>query len=399
VQACFICVGTPSGSDGHADLQAIEAVARTIGRHLNDFVVIITKSTVPVGTAERVRGWVGEELSARDAGGDFAVASNPEFLKEGSAVEDFMRPGRVVIGVDDSRAETFLRDVYASFMRSGLRLFVMDIPSAEMTKYAANCMLATKISFINEMANICDAVGADVELVRQGVGADPRIGTKFLFPGLGYGGSCFPKDIRELIRTAEDHGFEPQIMRAVDRVNEGQKRSLQYKLQLWCELNGCAMHGLTVAVWGLAFKPNTDDIRESPAIALISDLLANGAQVRAHDPHALENASRALAGADGISFHDDAYAAVEGADVLCLVTEWRSYRRPDFNRLAALLRQRTIFDGRNQYDAERLRDYGLTVFGIGCGHRLRVEQCSSGSSGSDRSVSLVGHRIAAAPIR
>ncbi|MDA3963237.1 MAG: UDP-glucose/GDP-mannose dehydrogenase family protein [Planctomycetota bacterium] len=369
-EACFICVGTPMGPDGHADLRYVESVARTIGHHIDDFTVVVTKSTVPVGTAEKVRAWVRASLDARGADGDFAVASNPEFLKEGAAIDDFMKPDRVVIGVDDPRAEAILRDIYGVFMRNGLRLFVMDVPSAEMTKYAANCMLATKISFINEIANICEAVGADVELVRQGVGADKRIGTQFLFPGLGYGGSCFPKDVRELMRTAEDFGYAPRIIQAVDAVNDDQKRSVERKLSAWCELNGRSVNSLTVAVWGLAFKPNTDDVRESPALELIRFLSGAGAQVQAHDPHALETAQAALGDLPGVSYTDDPYQATEGADLMCLLTEWRPFRRPDFRRLAGQLTAKTIFDGRNQYDGKRLAEYGLQVYGVGTGARL-----------------------------
>ena len=367
-EACFICVGTPMGADGHADMRYVESVARTIGEHLAGFSVVVTKSTVPVGTAERVRSWVQAGSAGREV--DFAVASNPEFLKEGAAIEDFMRPDRVVIGVDDERAERVLRDIYGVFMRNGLRLFVMDIPSAEMTKYAANCMLATKISFINEIANICDAVGADVQQVRQGVGADQRIGMQFLHPGVGYGGSCFPKDVRELLRTAEDVGVEPRIIRAVDEVNNRQKQLVTRKLLAWCELNEVSLAETTVAVWGLAFKPGTDDVREAAALELIRELVARGARVQAHDPHANDTTRRDLGEQPMVRYVDDPYAATEGADLLCLMTEWRPFRRPDFNRLAKQLRHRVIFDGRNQYDARRLVEFGLKVYGIGTGDRL-----------------------------
>jgi len=361
-EACFICVGTPMGADGHADLSQVEAVARTVGRHLGDFAVIVTKSTVPVGTAERIRAWVAEVAGGADG---FAVAANPEFLKEGDAVDDFMKPDRVVLGVEDEHAEAILRDVYSPFIRNGLRLYTMDLRSAEMTKYASNCMLATKISFINEIANICEAVGADVRQVRQGVGADGRIGLQFLHPGAGFGGSCFPKDVRALIGVAESAGCAPELLHAVDSVNRRQKRLLFAKIRAWCELREVDMEGLVVAVWGLAFKPNTDDVREAPSLDLIEDLLAGGARVRAHDFKALENARSVLGERPGLSFHHDPYDATEGADVLALVTEWRPYRRPDFRRLAAQLARRTVFDGRNQYDEARLRTLGIDLVAIG----------------------------------
>jgi UDPglucose 6-dehydrogenase len=360
--ACFICVGTPMGSDGQADLTAVAAVARRIGACLRDFTVVVTKSTVPVGTADQVRGWVSEGLAGRPV--PFAVAANPEFLKEGSAVEDFMKPDRVVIGIDDPRAETVLRDIYAPFIRNGLRLYSMDIRSAEMTKYAANCMLATKISFINEMAAVCEALGADVRQVRLGVGSDARIGLQFLHPGVGYGGSCFPKDVKALIHTATAAGCAPRILQAVEAVNQDQKQLTLRKLTAWCRLHDRRLADLTVAVWGLTFKPNTDDVRESPAIALITALVAAGARVRAHDPKGAANFQATVGALPGVSYHDDPYEAAD-ADVLCLLTEWRPYRRPDFTRLAASLRGRSIFDGRNQYDERRLAPLGLTLYPIG----------------------------------
>ncbi len=364
-EAVFICVGTPMSYDGRADLRYVESAARDIGRHLAAYAVVITKSTVPVGTADKVRAWVAEELAGRGAEIPFDVASNPEFLKEGSAVDDFMRPDRVVIGVDSPRAETILRDLYGSFIRNGLRLYTMDIRSSEMTKYAANAMLATKISFINEIANICERVGADVRQVRQGVGADARIGIQFLHPGVGYGGSCFPKDVRALARTAEAGGYEAELLEVVDRINTRQKQVIQRRLAAWCELRGRPLAGLTVAVWGLAFKPNTDDVREAPALDLLRDLSAAGARVRANDPKAIHETKRALGELPGVTYHDDEYDATEGADVLCLMTEWRPYRRPDFQRLATQLQAKAIFDGRNQYDDRRVREYGLDVYAIG----------------------------------
>ncbi len=364
-EAAFICVGTPMSDDGRANLQYVETAARDIGRAMSNYLVVVDKSTVPVGTADQVAGWVREEIQRRGLDLPFDVASNPEFLKEGSAVEDFMRPDRVVLGVSGTRGEGLLRDLYAPFMRNGLRLFTMDVRSAEMTKYAANCMLATKISFINEIANICERVGADVRSVRLGVGSDSRIGYQFLHPGCGYGGSCFPKDVRALARTAEDHGYKAELLEVVDTVNQHQKRTLQRKLAAWCELTGRNLGDLTVAVWGLAFKPNTDDVREAPAMDLLKELSAAGATVRANDPKAVHETQKALGNLPGITYHDDMYVAAEGADVLCLVTEWRPYRRPDFAVLAKSLRARVIFDGRNQYEPERVKQFGLTVYAVG----------------------------------
>jgi UDPglucose 6-dehydrogenase len=364
-EAAFICVGTPMSDDGTADLRYVESAARDIGRRLTAYTVVITKSTVPVGTADKVRTWVQDELNKRGDAIPFDVASNPEFLKEGSAVDDFMKPDRVVIGVPTPRAEGILRDLYAPFIRNGLRIFSMDIRSAEMTKYAANAMLATKISFINEIANICEKVGADVRQVRQGVGADARIGMQFLHPGVGYGCSCFPKDVRALVRTAEVHGYHAELIDVVDRINQRQKSVIQRKLAAWCDLNNRPLSSLTVAVWGLAFKPNTDDVREAPALELIRDLIAAGATVRANDPKATHEAQKALGNLPRLTYHDEPEAATEGADVLCLMTEWRPYRRPDFARLAQQLKAKVIFDGRNQYDDQRVKQYGLTVYPIG----------------------------------
>ena len=364
-EAVFIAVGTPMSHDGRADLTYVESAARDIGRTLGGYAVVVTKSTVPVGTADLVRGWIADELGKRKADIPFDVASNPEFLKEGSAVDDFMRPDRVVIGVASARAEAILRDLYSAFIRNGLRVYTMDIRSSEMTKYAANAMLATKISFINEIANICERVGADVRQVRQGVGADARIGMQFVHPGVGYGGSCFPKDVRALARTAETGGYHAELLDVVDRINTRQKLVIQRKLAAWCELHGRTLAGLTVAVWGLAFKPNTDDVREAPSLDLLRDLSAAGALVRANDPKAIHETQKALGLLAGVTYHDDEYQATAGADVLCLMTEWRPYRRPDFQRLAQQLRAKTIFDGRNQYDDKRAKEYGLDVFAIG----------------------------------
>jgi UDPglucose 6-dehydrogenase len=368
-ELAFICVGTPMSDNGEADLRYVESAARSIGRHLDGHCVVVNKSTVPVGTADRVRTWIGEEVAKRKADLPFEVASNPEFLKEGSAVDDFMKPDRVVVGVDDPRAEALLRDLYAPFIRNGLRFYTMDIRSAEMTKYAANCMLATKISFINEIANICEAVGADVRQVRLGVGADQRIGLQFLHPGVGYGGSCFPKDVRALVHTAGKAGYPAQLLSSVDEVNQRQKRVIQRKLQAWCELSGRSLASLTVAVWGLAFKPNTDDVRDAPSLDLLRDLSAAGATVRAYDPKAIDETKRALGTLPGVTYVPGMYDAVKDADVLCLMTEWRPFRRPDFPLLARSLRARVIFDGRNQYDEERAKAHHLTVYPIGVPRR------------------------------
>ncbi len=361
----FICVGTPMSASGEADLKYVESASRDIGRNLSHYCLIVTKSTVPVGTADRVREWVGDELGKRTSGAEFDVASNPEFLKEGSAVEDFMKPDRVVVGVDSARADGVLHDLYAPFIRNGLRFYTMDIRSAEMTKYAANAMLATKISFINEVANICERVGADVRQVRQGVGADGRIGLQFLHPGCGYGGSCFPKDVRALVMTAEKAGYNPELLRAVDSINQRQKTLIQRKLSAWCELTDRTMETLTVAIWGLAFKPNTDDVREAPSLELVRALIAAGARVRVHDPKAMEEARKSLGTLPHLTYVEDPYKATEGADVLCLMTEWRPYRRPDFARLATQLKGRTIFDGRNQYDEKKVVEHGMMLYPVG----------------------------------
>jgi UDPglucose 6-dehydrogenase len=350
----FIAVGTPPGEDGSADLQHVLAVATTIGEHLDRFKVVVTKSTVPVGTAEKVRAAIRAVTDA-----DVAVASNPEFLKEGAAIDDFMKPDRVVLGTDDPRAEALLRELYSPYVRSGAPILFMDIPSAEVTKYAANAMLATRISFMNQVAELCERVGADVFAVRQGIGSDARIGSAFLYPGPGYGGSCFPKDVQALVHTARQVGMEPSVWEAVEAVNARQKQVLFAKLE---GLLG-SVAGRTVGVWGLAFKAGTDDMRESPAIALIDALLAGGGIVRAHDPEAMDVA-RGLWG-DRITFATDPYDAVDGADALVIVTEWLVYRNPDFERMRRSLRTPAIIDGRNLYDPARMRALGFDYAGIG----------------------------------
>ena len=351
----FIAVGTPPGEDGSADLQHVLAVARTVGKHLNGPKVVVTKSTVPVGTAEKVRAAVRSETT-----GEFYVCSNPEFLKEGAAIDDFMKPDRIVVGVDHEAAREIMAELYEPFVRTGNPVLFMDIPSAEVTKYAANAMLATRISFMNQVAMFCERVGADVNHVRKGIGTDKRIGPAFLFPGPGYGGSCFPKDVKALIRTGHEVGLEFQVLDAVERVNELQKRVLLTKLT--AALGG-SLKGKTVALWGLAFKAETDDMRESPSIPLVEGLLAGGARVQAHDPKAIETA-RDIFG-DRVMYAADPYSAVHGADALTIVTEWLVYRNPDFDRIKSLLRQPVVVDGRNLYDPSRMRGMGFTYHGIG----------------------------------
>ena len=351
----FIAVGTPPGEDGSADLQHVLAVARTIGRNMNGPKVIITKSTVPVGTAEKVRAAIAAETDVA-----FSVCSNPEFLKEGAAIDDFMKPDRVVVGVDSEEARQVLADLYAPFVRTGNPILFMDIASAEVTKYAANAMLATRISFMNQIAAFCEATGADVQAVRGGIGSDRRIGPAFLFPGPGYGGSCFPKDVKALVRSARERGLAFELLDAVESVNERQKQVL---LQKTLRALGADLTGKAVAVWGLAFKAETDDMRESPSIPLVEGLLAAGADVRVHDPKAHETA-RAVFGTR-VRYAEEPYAATEGADALVIVTEWLVYRNPDFDRLSTALRRPLIIDGRNLYDAGRLAALGFEYHGIG----------------------------------
>jgi len=354
-EVVFIAVGTPPDEDGSADLQHVLAVARTIGDHMNAPKVVITKSTVPVGTAAKVRDAIAERTSEK-----FHVCSNPEFLKEGAAVGDFMKPDRVVIGVDSDEAAEVLRELYSPFVRTGNPIIFMDIASAELTKYSANAMLATRISFMNQIAELCEQVGADVTLVRQGVGSDGRIGPAFLFPGPGYGGSCFPKDVRALIATAEERGVSFDILNAVEAVNTRQKKKLAAKLK---ELLAGKLEGVTVAVWGLAFKAETDDMRESPAIVLVEELLAGGANVNAHDPEAAGTARRLFG--DRIEYSNRVYDAVDGADALVIVTEWLEYRNPDFDRIKSVMRRPIIVDGRNLYDPKRMKAMGFTYASIG----------------------------------
>jgi UDPglucose 6-dehydrogenase len=358
----FIAVGTPPDEDGSADMKHVLAAARAIGARMTDYKVVVDKSTVPVGTADRVRETIASELARRGAHVPFAVVSNPEFLKEGAAIEDFMRPDRVVIGAEDERAIMLLRSVYAPFQRSHERLLVMDVRSAELTKYAANAMLATRISFMNELANLAEVLGADIEHVRQGIGSDPRIGYQFLYPGAGYGGSCFPKDVRALQFTARQHSAPLKMLAAVEAVNEAQKSRLVAKVTARL---GAKLAGRKIAVWGLAFKPNTDDMREAPSRAVVSGLVERGAAVAAYDPVAMVEGRRVFASLPGLTFAESPLDAVFGADALVVITEWQEFRSPDFADLRRRLKQPLIFDGRNLYDPALVRAAGLEYFGIG----------------------------------
>lgn len=365
----FIAVGTPPDEDGSADLQYVQKVASTIGRHLQRYAVVVNKSTVPVGTADRVRETVAAELAARQATVEFDVVSNPEFLKEGAAVEDCLRPDRIVVGSSSTRAVALLRKLYAPFNRNHDRMVVMDERSAELTKYAANAMLATKISFMNEIANIAERVGADVELVRQGIGSDPRIGYSFIYPGAGYGGSCFPKDVQALERTAHAHGYEARLLGAVEAVNRQQKGKL---FELISRHFDGQLAGRTIALWGLAFKPNTDDMREASSRRLMEQLWGAGAKVRAFDPEAREEARRLYGERADLVLCEHAAAALQGADVLAVVTEWKAFRSPDFAAIRAALAVPAIFDGRNLYDPAVVEEAGLAYYGIGRGRSLQL---------------------------
>ena len=370
-EALFIAVGTPPDEDGSADLRHVLTVAASIGRHLDRYAVVVNKSTVPVGTAERVRATIAQALAARGAAVAFDVASNPEFLKEGDAVNDCMRPDRIIIGSDSARALALLKRLYAPFNRNHERIVTMDARSAELTKYAANAMLATKISFMNEIANLAERVGADVELVRQGIGADPRIGYHFIYPGAGYGGSCFPKDVQALARTAEAQGYAPQLLHAVEAVNRAQKRHLFALIERHF---GGALQGKTIALWGLAFKPNTDDMREAPSRTLIEALWAAGARVRAYDPEAGAEARRLYGARADLVLCEQPYDALQDADVLVLMTEWKVFRSPDFARIRAALRTPVLFDGRNLYDPASVEAAGIAYYGIGRGRSLGAQR-------------------------
>ncbi|HOI89513.1 MAG TPA: UDP-glucose/GDP-mannose dehydrogenase family protein [Candidatus Rifleibacterium sp.] len=356
----FIAVGTPPGEDGSADLQHVLAVARGIGRSMNEFKIIVDKSTVPVGTGARVRATIQEELDRRGENIPFDVVSNPEFLKEGNAIDDFMKPDRVVIGCEDVRTGELMKELYSPFVRTGKPIIVMDLASAEMTKYAANAMLATKISFMNDIANLCEKLGVDISQVRQGIGSDSRIGYPFIFPGAGYGGSCFPKDVQALVKMGEQNSYQLQILEAVEAVNERQKKVLFNKLK---NRFGADLKNKTIAVWGLAFKPNTDDMREAPSIVLIENLLAEGAKVRAYDPEATKEAQKVFG--DRIAYGKKVYEILDGADALVIVTEWNEFRRPDFDKMKGLLKQPVIFDGRNLFEPKKMAQLGFEYEGIG----------------------------------
>ncbi|WP_320935413.1 UDP-glucose/GDP-mannose dehydrogenase family protein [Bacteroides nordii] len=360
VEVIFSAVGTPPDEDGSADLSYVLAVAHTIGRNMNKYKLVVTKSTVPVGTAQKVRNAIQEELDKRGVNIEFDVASNPEFLKEGNAISDFMSPDRVVVGVESERAKKLMSKLYKPFLLNNFRVIFMDIPSAEMTKYAANSMLATRISFMNDIANLCELVGADVNMVRSGIGSDTRIGRKFLYPGIGYGGSCFPKDVKALIKTAEQNGYDMRVLRAVEEVNETQKSALFDKLQ---KLFGNDLQNKTIAIWGLAFKPETDDMREAPVLVLIDKLQQAGCNIRAYDPAAMEECKRRIG--DTIYYARDMYDAVLDADVLMLVTEWKEFRLPSWAVIKKTMAQQIVLDGRNIYEKKEMEELGFIYHCIG----------------------------------
>jgi UDPglucose 6-dehydrogenase len=360
----FIAVGTPPDEDGSADLQYVTAVARSIGQHMDEYKVIIDKSTVPVGTGDKVRAAVLHELDHRGVELAFDVVSNPEFLKEGAAVNDFMKPDRIIVGTDSEKAEELLREAYYPFNRNHDRMIFMDIRSAELTKYAANSLLATKISFMNEISNLAERLGADIEAVRKGIGSDPRIGYHFIYPGCGYGGSCFPKDVQALARTAHDCGYEAKLLNAVETVNYAQKHVLFDKISHY--FNG-DLNGKTIAIWGLSFKPNTDDMREAPSRTVMEDLWKAGAKVQAYDPEAMEETQRIYGDQDGLLLCGTKEQAMKGADALVICTEWKEFRSPDFEQVKSTIREPVIFDGRNLYEPEMVQRYGLVYYAIGRG--------------------------------
>ncbi len=358
--AVFIAVGTPQDEDGSADLKYVIAVAHDIGRYMNHYMVVVTKSTVPIGTSEKVRCAVQEELTKRGVNIKFDVASNPEFLKEGNAVEDFLRPDRIIIGTDSEESKKIMQRLYKPFVLNGHPILFMDIPSAEMTKYAANAMLATKISFMNDIANLCDIVGADVNMVRKGIGSDPRIGDKFIYAGVGYGGSCFPKDVKALIKSAEENNWSLDILKAVEKVNERQKEIIISKIKKHFNQQ---LKDKTFAIWGLSFKPHTDDMREAPSLVIINKLLAEGAQCKVYDPVAMNEAKKKLG--DKVTYAKDQYESLIDADAMVLVTEWPEFRLPNFEVMAKLMRKKIIFDGRNIYEPGEMKELGFTYYSIG----------------------------------
>lgn len=368
----FIAVGTPPGEDGSADLKYVLAVADEIGRNMTDYLVVVTKSTVPVGTAEKVRSKVSEALAARGSNLTYDVASNPEFLKEGAAIDDFLKPDRIVIGVESEKAEEIMRRLYKPFLLNGHPIIFMDVPSAEMTKYAANSMLATKISFMNDIANLCEIVGADVNMVRKGIGSDARIGNKFIYPGVGYGGSCFPKDVKALIKTAVEKGYNMRILEAVEDVNEDQKMVMVTKIMK--HFNG-DIKGKTFGMWGLSFKPKTDDMREAPSLVIIEKLLEGGAKVKAYDPVAMKEAKHMLG--DTIEYVDEQDEALQGADALLLITEWPEFRVPNFENLAKIMNDKVVFDGRNIYDGKELNDMGFAYYGVGINGKNQIAKANA----------------------
>ena len=362
-QVIFIAVGTPTGEDGSADLQYVISVAKSIGKYLSNYAVIVDKSTVPVGTADKVRETITAELKARNVDIDFDVVSNPEFLKEGAAIDDFMYPDRVVVGADNEKSMIIMHELYSPFMKNHDRFIGMDIKSAEMTKYAANSMLATKISFMNEIANICELVGADVNKVRNGIGSDSRIGYSFIYPGCGYGGSCFPKDVKALAKTAADNGYTPQILNAVESVNETQKQIISDKV---IKQFGENLNGKIFSVWGLAFKPGTDDMREASSITIINELTKRGAKIQAYDPKAIDEAkNHYLKNNQNVTYFQEKYAALENSEALILVTEWLEFRSPDFTKIRSMLNSNMFFDGRNQFEKSKMQQQGFQYFQIG----------------------------------
>ena len=367
---CFIAVGTPPGGDGSADLKYVLEAARNIAGDMDGYRIIVNKSTVPVGTADKVKAAIQEELDKRSKKYEFDVVSNPEFLKEGAAIDDFMKPDRVIIGTNSAHAAEIMKELYSSFMRKTDRLIMMDVRSAEMTKYAANAMLATKISFINEIANLCELVGADIDNVRKGIGTDSRIGFEFLFPGVGYGGSCFPKDVQAMIRTAGEYGYDMKILKSVEDVNYRQKGVIVDKMLKYFEARGKGqgakgkpLEGNIIGIWGLSFKPRTDDMREAPSITIINRLLDAGAKIKAHDPEAMDEAKKVFG--SRIEYMQDNYEVLKGADALVVITEWNEFRRPNFEKMRKLMKTPVIFDGRNIYDPDEMRGMGFTYYGIG----------------------------------